>query len=246
MRKKLMTALAALTALCATSAFAATPPHYRLTVEVRPQTHSIRVHGLWTVAAADVTDDPNGKPGGKLFHFVVSDKWPGLHHLAIAGSPIATKCRPTENQVECTASFTSAAKPEYTFELAYESDGKALPQIRIDADQAFAGSAGDYWYPQIGYVRHETGEIKFLTPKNFTLVAPGKLVRQSQEAGQNAFFYRMDRPTKFGFVAAPFRIYKQGFCTLYLQHDEPHAAKMADDCARTAAALTRIWGPFPG
>src|SRR6185295_15488908 len=78
------------------------------------------------------------------------------------------------------------------------------------------------------------------------LVAPGKLVRQSQEAGQNAFFYRMDRPTKFGFVAAPFRIYKQGFCTLYLQHDEPHAAKMADDCARTAAALTRIWGPFPG
>ena len=245
MRKKLMIALTGLSTLGAVPAAAETATHYNLTVEVRPGLHSIRVYGSWSVPATEVVADLGQNPGEKHFRFLSSEK---LHEfrLSIAGSAVSTKCRPFEGQLECLVSFKAETKPEYTFEISYVSDGKAAPQLRIDADQAFAGSSGDYWYPQLSYAKGDTGEIRFVVPKNFTVVAPGRLIRQSAEGDVSEFSYRLVTPTKFGFAAAPFHIYDRGLCKLYLQREEPRAAHIADECARTALALSHIWGPLPG
>jgi hypothetical protein len=58
--------------------------------------------------------------------------------------------------------------------------------------------------------------------------------------------FRMDVPVNLGFAAAPFHVYGRGMCTICLLQEYINAEQITEGCERTAVALTRIWGPFPG
>jgi hypothetical protein len=231
--------------LLATSTVHAAVVHasYDLVVDVRPDSHSIRVGGTWTIPAAEVQNPP-AKGGMRTISFVSSEKLLNLR-MIYQGTTVPVECHPDDGQLSCQAHFKSPIRDVYKFSISYESDGKAVSQLRIDSDQAFAGSSGDYWYPQLAR-KGVTGTIRFDTPGRFQVVAPGRLVARTERGDRAETQFRMDVPVNLGFVAAPFHVYGRGMCTIYLLEEYVKAEQITERCARTATALTHIWGPFPG
>jgi hypothetical protein len=230
--------------LLATSAIqsAEAQANYDLVVDVRPGSHSISVAGTWTIPAVETQEDPD-EGGTRSVSFLSSDKLLKLRML-YEGMTVPVECHPDDGQLKCKAHFKSPSRDRYKFSLSYESDGKAAPQLRIDPDLAFAGSSGDYWYPQLADHR-ATGRIQFGTPSRFQVVAPGRMMARSVRKGIAMTEFRMDAPVSLGFAAAPFHIYGRGMCTIYLLREYNKARQISEGCAHTAAALTHIWGAFP-
>jgi len=218
------------------------PASYDLIVEVKPDSHSISVRGTWTIPGGEFQSDPSER-GTRSLWFLSSEKLLKLR-IVYEGGTVPIECHPDDGQLRCKAHFKWPSRDVYKLSISYESDGKAAAQLRIDSDQAFAGSSGDYWYPQLGDGR-ATGTIRFDTPSRFQVVAPGRMIARRERAGVAMTEFRIDVPVGFGFAAAPFQIYGHGTCSIYLLKAYIEAAQIAEGCERTAAALTRIWGQFP-
>jgi hypothetical protein len=231
---------AALADVAAAAAFPQTAPsHYNLDIELLPKSHSLAVGGTWTVPASDIE---NGR-GKKTLDFHSSEKLLDLR-LALGASNLPVSCRPDDGQLLCEARFKAPRRPSYAFHLSYRSDGKAAPQLRIDPDQAFAGSSGDYWYPQLSN-QGDTATLVFHTPKDFLVVAPGATKNRKIADESAVTEVEVASPVKLGFAAAPFVVKGSGRCTVYLLREYDKAGQLSDNCARTTEALTHIWGPFP-
>ena len=154
------------------------------------------------------------------------------------------ECHSDDGQLSCKAQFKSPSRDAYKFSISYESDGIAAPQLRIDPDQAFAGSSGDYWYPQLAD-KGATGTIRFETPVAFKVVAPGRMIARTARGDRAETQFRVDVPVNLGFAAAPYHVYGQGMCMVYLLEEHAKAEQIAEGCERTANALSHIWGPLP-
>jgi hypothetical protein len=219
------------------------PTHYDLTIDIRPSSHDFVASGRWVLPSQDVIHGSE-RSRNKSFTFLSSEKLLDLK-LSLDEKPIPFSCRPADNQLKCEAEFNADSRKSYTFQLSYHTDGKPAPQIRIDSDQAFAGSSGDYWYPQLPS-SIDTAAIVFRTPKDFLVVAPGRMRQRTIESGTAVTAYEVDTPVQLGFAAAPFIVERAPNCTIYLLAPYAHALDLAQGCTRAAGALTRIWGPFPG
>lgn len=221
---------------------ASLPTHYDVVVDILPASHSIRVTGTWTIPAQDVL----GKAASplKAVQFWSSEK---LLHLKLdyAGTPLRVTCRPAEGQLKCEGSFRSPEQPSYALHLAYRTDGQPVAQLRIDPDQAFAGSSGDYWYPQLTAIQRASARIRFNTPSIFTVVAPGEVRKRTVHGKTASTDYEILAPVSLGFAAAPYSVSTNGICSLYLLRELAAAPDIAADCARIATALTHVWGPLP-
>jgi hypothetical protein len=243
MRLRIFSLPAFLALLAAPSIYAAvTPASYDLVVDVMPDSHSISVTGTWTIPDARI-DKGGERVGTRALSFLSSEKLVGLR-MVYEGVNVPIECRPDDGQLSCKAQFKSRSRDSYTFSISYHSDGKAAPQLRIDSDQAFAGSSGDYWYPQLAELG-ATGNIRFNTPDRFQVVAPGRMIGRTTEAGLAQTRFHMDVPVKFGFAAAPFHVYGGGMCSIYLLEEYANAEQITEGCARNATALSHAWGPFP-
>jgi hypothetical protein len=157
MKKSLVTILTAVVLGAASGAQAASPTRYSLSIEVRPQTHSIHVEGLWTVPAEDFAG--GDKAGPKHLEFVSSEKLVGLR-LSYGGRDAPVRCHPDRGQLACSIEIAAPQRPAYVLRLMYDSDGVDVAQLRIDEDQAFAGSSGDYWYPELTSVQGDRADLR--------------------------------------------------------------------------------------
>ena len=234
----LLTFFALLAATCVHAAVS--PAIYDLVVDVEPDSHSISVSGTWTVPASGIKGGEG--IGTHAFSFLSSEKLINLR-MVYERVAVPIECRPYDGQLSCRAQFQSPSRQRYTFGISYQSDGKAAPQLRIDSDQAFAGSSGDYWYPQLAETG-AIGRIRFNTPDRFQVVAPGRMIGRTVRGDRAETQFRVDVPANLGFAAASFQVYGRGMCTFYLLGEYAKAEQSAEGCARTASALTHIWGPF--
>lgn len=217
------------------------PSHYDLSIELLPESHALAVSGTWTVPASDIA---NGTArGAKTLVFRSSEKLLDLR-LGLGGSQLPISCHPDRGQLSCEARFAAPARPSYRFHLSYRSDGKPAPQLRIDPDQAFAGSSGDYWYPQLSN-RGDSATLVFRAPRQFVVVAAGTMQNRRTEGETAITEYRIEKPVNFGFAAAPYIVKGSGLCTVYLLRAYDQASQLSDGCARTTEALTHLWGPLP-
>jgi hypothetical protein len=221
---------------------AVTAANYDVVVDVRPDSHSISVTGTWAIPVAETQKDSD-HGGTRTISFLSSEKLLKLR-LVYEGTTLPIECQPEDGQLRCKTHFKSSSRDVYKFNISYESDGKAAPQIRIDSDQAFAGSSGDYWYPQLAD-KGVTGTIRFETPARFQVVAPGRMTARTARGDRAMTEFRVDVPVNLGFAAAPFHVYGRGMCTIYLLAEYAKAEQIAEGCARTANALSHIWGALP-
>jgi hypothetical protein len=242
MKPKILFRLILPTLLLTSTVHAAVVANYDLLVDVRTDSHSIRVSGTWTIPAAEIQKTPS-QGGTRTISFVSSEKLLKFR-MIYQGTTVPIECHSEDGQLSCKGHFKSPTRDVYNFNISYESDGKAVSQLRIDSDQAFAGSSGDYWYPQLAE-KAATGTIHFDTPGRFQVVAPGRLVARTVRGDRAETQFRMDVPVSLGFAAAPYHVYGRGMCTIYLLEEYAKAEQIAEGCARTANALRQIWGPFP-
>jgi hypothetical protein len=211
----------------------------------------VALHVVITSSALTVdgtaTLPPLGAPSDRISFYLAP-------LMAVDGVTIAD---PKGVSVSSLSSEASGGDRRYTIDLSsqiatgtrvtlafrYHSERNA-PQFLVSSGGAFAGGSGELWYPQASFALRDTGSTCYQIPDGWSILATG--IAQTPEGNTHCF--RVDRPVKLAFAAAPYAVTTsstQPPVTLYSLRARPNATKLANQIGGVLASMVQLWGPFP-
>lgn len=129
--------------------------------------------------------------------------------------------------------------------FSYEGGEEIGPRFYLGPEGSFASGEGIAWYPRLDNVTRASGELQFLAPSGYTVIATGLL----RDTVQDGFLFKVSQPTTFSFAVGKYRVYHQESgavpLSLYLLHPRKNMDKRLDTVSRMLEVLTEQFGPLP-
>lgn len=232
--------------LCASAAHAQVSD-YDLDVRVEPKRSEMSVQGRWRRPVQNVAIQRwSFRLSPLMRDFRIDWMRCGIQPLSI----VALASRPDGGDTVWEASADKACPAGRRLEMAfrYRSNGKAAPQLRIGADDGFAGGGGELWYPQNAYADRETARISLDIPAGTTGIATGTLTNRRSAGARTRLNFTAAEPAKFAFAYGRYNevALTAPFPVRVLSTGSPEEARRtAEQLSKVVAPLIEAFGPPP-
>lgn len=234
------------------SRMAETLPHYEIHVTLKPESQNMSVDVKVTLPSATMHRT------SLQFKLLPNMGTPQVRLIApkAAGTLTVRKVREEGDELHPRAIWE--IEPETAFpanqpvslHIVHSGGDKHSQNHYVGIEIVLASGINQPWYPQFSDGK-ALGSLSLDIPSSFFALATGERASERVREGRRYVDFEMKLPTKFGFTAAPYKVYKSSQkkseipVAVYLLRDLPYATDLIDIAQRSIATLEKEFGNFP-